>query len=69
MLAPDEKLKKTNHQQPASPKIGFLDDFCHRARKLITHLQLPNRNSPVKFDDQSSIITPFIPHMCSVQCH
>ena len=40
-----------------------------RDLKLGTHTQIPNTNTPAKFQVHSPIITPFTPHMCSIQGH
>ena len=37
--------------------------------KLGTHMQALNTNTPAKFQGHPPIITPFTPHMCSVQGH
>ena len=37
--------------------------------KLGTRKQVPNTNTPAKFQGHSPIITSFNPHMCGVQGH
>ena len=32
-------------------------------------MQAPNTNTPAKFQGHPSILTPFTPHICSVQGH
>ena len=51
------------------PKWVFSKTINHRAMKLGTHTQVPNTNTPAKFQGHTPIITPFTPHMCSVQGH
>ena len=40
-----------------------------RDLKLGTHMQGPNTHTPAKLQGHSPIITPFTPHMCSIQGH
>ena len=40
-----------------------------RTTKLGTHMQRPNTDTPAKCQGHSPIITPFTPHMCSIQGH
>ena len=37
--------------------------------KLGTHTQVPNTNTPAKFQGHPLIITTFTPHMCDFQGH
>ena len=37
--------------------------------KLGAHTQVPNTNAPAKFQGHPPILTPFTPHMCSIQGH
>ena len=63
-------LKKVNrHKSLNPPKRVFSKTINHRAMKLGTHMQGPNRNTPTKFQGHSPIITHFTPHMCDIQGH
>ena len=52
-----------------TPKGIFSTTTNPRDMKLGTHTQVPNTNTPAKFQGHSSNITPFTPHMCGVQGH
>ena len=51
------------------PKCVFSKTVNPRATKLGTHMQVHNPNTLAKFQGHPPIITPFTPHMCSVQGH
>ena len=51
------------------PKWVFSKTVNPRATKFGTHMQVHNPNTLVKFQGHPPIITPFTPHMCSVQGH
>ena len=55
--------------EPPPQKRVFSKTLTHRAMKLGTHMQVPNANTPTKFQGHSFTITPFTPHMCGVQGH
>ena len=67
----DENLKKIQSSQifKPPPKWVFTKSINHRAMKLGTHTQVPNSNTPAKFQGHPHIITPFTTHMCSIQGH
>ena len=51
------------------PKWVFSKTVNPRATKLGTRMQVHNPNTLAKFQGHPPIITPFTPHMCSVQGH
>ena len=51
------------------PKWVFSTTTNPRVMNLGTHTQVPDTNTPAKFQGHSLTITPFTPHMCSVQGH
>ena len=53
-----------------TPQMGFSTTTTNpRDMTLGTHTQVPNTNTPAKFQGHSPTITPFTPHMCGVQGH
>ena len=64
-------MKKIQSSQifKTPPKWVFSKTNNHRAMKLGTHAQVPNTNTPAKFQGHPPIITPFTPHMCDIQGH
>ena len=56
--------------QIETPPVGiFSTAISRRTTKLGTYMQEPNTDTPAKFQGHSPIITPFTPHMCSIQGH
>ena len=52
------------------PPVGvFSTTINPRAMKLRTPMQAFYTNTPAKFQGHPPIITPFTPHMCSIQGH
>ena len=51
------------------PKWVFSTTTNPRDMKLGTLTQVPNRNTPAKFQGDPPIITTFTLHMCDVQGH
>ena len=62
--------RNSHHHKIETPPVGiFSTTPSRRATKLGTHMQRPDTDTPAKFQGHSPIITPFTPHMCSVQGH
>ena len=49
------------------PNWVFTTTMNHTAMKFGTHIQVPNTNTPAKFQRPSHTITPVTPHMCNVR--
>ena len=66
-----EILRNSNHHKIGEPPPVefFSTTISRRATKLGTHMQVHNTNTPAKFQGHPPIITPFTPHMCSIQGH
>ena len=54
------------NREPPSLFSTFIN---RRDMKLGTHMQIPNTDTPAKFQGHPPILTPFTPHMSSIQSH
>ena len=61
--------KVDRHKIEEPPKRVFSTTIIPSAMKLGTHMQGTGTNTQAKFQGHSPIITPFPPHMCSIQGH
>ena len=52
------------------PPVGIFSTTINRRNmKLGTHMQIPNTDTPAKFQGHPPVLTSFTYHMCGIQGH